>query len=51
MLGTARRLETLQGEKKKGGGGGGGGSKLYILPNFDEKLGSKYAFFLIFAKI
>ena len=29
MLLTARRLESLQGQK--------GGSKLYILPNFDEK--------------
>ena len=30
MLSTARRLETPQVSKK-------GGSKLYILPNFDEK--------------
>ena len=28
-----------------------GGSKLYILLNFDEKYGSKYDIFLIFAKI
>ena len=30
--------------KKKGGGG----SKLYILPNIEEKYGSKYDIFLIF---